>query len=54
MIENAIEIANKVNKLVLQLKVNIIPQDIEVAVTRNYGQTANAKANQLIHKLINK
>ena len=50
--ENAIEIANKINKLVLQLKVNIIPQDIEVAVTRNYGQTANAKANQLIHKLL--
>lgn len=50
--ENAIDIANKVNNRILQLKKSIIPQDIEVAVTRNYGETANEKANQLIHKLL--
>lgn len=50
--ENAIDIAKKVNQRILQLKKSIISQDVEVAITRNYGQTANDKANQLIHKLL--
>src|SRR5690606_41821664 len=31
---------------------DLIPEGIEATVTRNYGQTANDKAEQLIHKLI--
>lgn len=50
--ENAIDIANQIKKRIFQLKTNIVPQDVEVEVTRNYGQTANEKANQLIHKLL--
>jgi multidrug efflux pump subunit AcrB len=50
--ENAIDIAKQINRSILQLKAHSIPQDVEIEVTRNYGQTANEKANQLIHKLL--
>ena len=35
-----------------QLKGHVIPQGVDVTVTRNYGKTANDKANKLIQKLI--
>lgn len=50
--KNAIFIANKIKERILQLKSEIIPKDIEIAVTRNYGETADEKATQLIHKLL--
>ncbi|MGD8484729.1 MAG: efflux RND transporter permease subunit [Thioalkalispiraceae bacterium] len=49
---NAVGIANQVIERVEQLKGVFIPQGIEVTVTRNYGATANAKAQQLIGKLV--
>ena len=50
--ENAATVADAVMERVGQLKGQLIPADTVVAETRNYGATANDKANQLIKKLI--
>jgi len=49
---NAAEIADAVIGRIAELRGTYIPEGIEATVTRNYGQTANDKAEQLIHKLI--
>jgi multidrug efflux pump subunit AcrB len=50
--ENAIDVANAVMHRVDMLRNTVIPHDIEVAETRNYGATANDKAQKLIQKLL--
>lgn len=50
--ENAVDIANNVLERVEHLKGHLIPQGVDVTVTRNYGKTANDKASTLIKKLI--
>ncbi len=50
--ENAVEIARRVLKRMDELGGTIIPRNVQVTVTRNYGVTADDKASQLIHKLI--
>ena len=50
--ENAIDVANQVRSRVAELKETIIPKDVEVVVSRNYGETANEKATKLIQKLL--
>src|SRR5699024_3258657 len=47
-----ISIANAVMKRVDELHNILIPADVEVVKTRDYGVTANEKARQLIQKLI--
>lgn len=49
---NAVEIAERVIKRFDQLDGIFIPDDVNVEITRNYGATADAKANKLIQKLI--
>jgi len=50
---NAIEIAGKVLEKVDGLKGSLIPGDVAVTVTRNYGETASEKSNELLlHMLI--
>lgn len=49
---NAVEVANRVIKRFDQLRGTFVPQGINVTVTRNYGATAEAKSDKLIHKLI--
>ncbi|MDH3450541.1 MAG: efflux RND transporter permease subunit, partial [Gammaproteobacteria bacterium] len=49
---NAIEVADQLIDRIDQLRGIVIPDDIEVTVTRNYGATANEKALTLIQKLI--
>ena len=49
---NAIDVANQVMSRVEQLHNTVIPADVSVAETRNYGATANDKAVKLIQKLI--
>jgi len=49
--ENAIDVANAVLRRVDVLRNTAIPADVEVAVTRNYGATANDKAMKLMQKL---
>ncbi|HEX7688448.1 MAG TPA: efflux RND transporter permease subunit [Burkholderiaceae bacterium] len=50
--ENAIAVADAVMQRVQLLRNTVIPQGVEVAETRNYGATANDKADKLIHKLL--
>ena len=50
--ENAVEVADKLLKRVEELKGSVIPSDVHVTTTRNYGETANDKAMKLIQKLI--
>jgi multidrug efflux pump subunit AcrB len=50
---NAIEIADKVIEKVDALKGSLIPGDVRVSVTRNYGETAAEKSNELLlHMMI--
>ncbi|HGG59772.1 MAG TPA: efflux RND transporter permease subunit, partial [Gammaproteobacteria bacterium] len=50
--ENAVRIAEAVNKRLEQLKGIYIPDDVQYRITRDYGATADAKAEKLIHKLL--
>ncbi len=50
--ENAVEVAERVVARAAELHGTVIPEDVRVSVTRNYGATANDKAQQLIKKLI--
>ena len=50
--ENAVKVADAVMRRVQELKGTIIPAGVEVKETRNYGATANDKAQQLIKKLV--
>ncbi|MBI3902384.1 MAG: efflux RND transporter permease subunit [Nitrosomonadales bacterium] len=50
--ENAVDIADMLLKRVEELKGSVIPADVHVTTTRNYGVTANDKAMKLIQKLI--
>src|SRR5664279_784856 len=50
--ENAIDVANAVMRRVSMLRNTVIPADVQVAETRNYGASANDKAQKLIQKLL--
>ena len=49
--ENAVDVAENVRKRLDELKDTIIPSNVEMTITRDYGQTAAEKANKLIQKL---
>ena len=49
---NAVEVSDNIIKRIEQLKGTFIPEGVNVNVTRNYGATAKAKSDKLIHKLI--
>ncbi len=49
---NAVEVADHLLARINQLKGAVIPDDVHVSVTRNYGETANDKAMKLIKKLL--
>jgi multidrug efflux pump subunit AcrB len=48
---NAIVIADKVLAKVESLKGVLIPREVQVSVTRNYGETAQEKSNELLKHL---
>ena len=50
--ENAIDVANKILATAESLKGQLIPANVEYAITRNSGKTAQEKANKLIEKLL--
>ena len=50
--ENAIEVARRVIERAEALRGLYVPEGVEIAVTRNYGVTANDKAVKLIEKLL--
>ncbi|HUZ06225.1 MAG TPA: efflux RND transporter permease subunit, partial [Candidatus Paceibacterota bacterium] len=49
---NAIQVADQVLKKVDTLKGRIIPADVQVTVTRNYGETAQEKSNELLFHML--
>ncbi|MFO7306583.1 MAG: efflux RND transporter permease subunit [Gammaproteobacteria bacterium] len=49
---NAIDIADQVLERIAAMRDIYLPAGVEVTVTRNYGETANEKAMQLIKKLL--
>ena len=48
---NAVVVADHVLERVKLLKGQLLPADLDVSVTRNYGETANDKANELLFHL---
>ena len=48
---NGVTVANAILDRVDNLRGRLIPHDVNVSVTRNYGQTAQQKVNDLIFKL---
>ena len=50
--ENAIDVANAVMARVEELRNTVVPDTVQVAETRNYGASADAKAQKLIQKLL--
>jgi len=49
---NAVEVAREVLALTADLKRNLLPQDTELEVIRNYGETADEKVNNLVASLM--
>jgi len=48
---NAVAIAHNIVERLEQARGQIFPADVEMTVTRNYGETANEKANELLFHL---
>ncbi len=49
---NAVDVTQAMQQKLAQLQQQYLGQDIEVTVSRNYGETAKDKADTLIHKLL--
>ncbi len=49
---NGVTVANAILERVELLKSNMIPEQVQVEVTRNYGKTAEDKVNSLLKKLV--
>jgi len=50
--QNAVDVSDRVMERVAELHGTVIPDEVRVTETRNYGATANQKALKLIEKLI--
>ena len=50
--KNAVDIANAVLKKVDGLKGSLLPSDVTVTVTRNYGETAAEKSGELLYHML--
>ncbi|MEW8028124.1 MAG: efflux RND transporter permease subunit [Candidatus Thiodiazotropha sp.] len=48
---NGVTVANAIKERVEHIKGSLIPDNVEVSVTRNYGKTADDKVTELIFKL---
>ncbi|HEV2275212.1 MAG TPA: efflux RND transporter permease subunit [Acidobacteriaceae bacterium] len=48
---NATVIAEKIQKRLVEMRGTLIPPNLHVEITRNYGQTANEKSNELLEHL---
>ncbi len=48
---NAVTIAHEIEQRLALLKQRLVPNSVDVLVTRNYGETANEKANELLFHL---
>ncbi|MBN2056491.1 efflux RND transporter permease subunit, partial [bacterium] len=50
--ENAVAAAEEIVRVGNELRARVIPGDIDVVITRNYGETANEKVNELVKHLL--
>ena len=50
--KNAVAVADRVLEKVNNLKGTLIPAGVEVTITRNYGETAQEKSNELLKHLL--
>lgn len=48
---NAVTVAEEVLQVVSKVKAKMLPADLHITVTRNYGDTAKEKANELLEHL---
>jgi multidrug efflux pump subunit AcrB len=48
---NAVRVADEILACVERLKEDVIPESVEVTVTRNYGETADRKVDELLEAL---
>ena len=48
---NAVAVSEQILERVERLKGSLIPSSVDIAVTRNYGESANEKANELLFHL---
>ncbi|MBZ5608572.1 MAG: efflux RND transporter permease subunit [Acidobacteriia bacterium] len=49
---NAVTVAENVLNRVERLRSSVIPSDVEMTVTRNYGDTAKEKSNELLYHML--
>ena len=49
---NAVVVAQSILSRIEELKKSLIPEDVKVVVTRNYGETADAKVTELLYSLL--
>ena len=48
---NAVRVAGNILQTAQQMKRDVLPDDLDLVVTRNYGRTANEKVNELVEAL---
>jgi len=48
---NAVEVAERVVKFVEEVRGKYLPSNVNITITRNYGETAKEKANELLEHL---
>lgn len=48
---NASQLCDTILEKITELKENIIPEDVQITVTRNYGETASEKSNELLYHM---
>ena len=49
---NAVSVADEVLRRLEPLRGNVIPSDVEMTITRNYGETAKDKSNELLYHML--
>jgi multidrug efflux pump subunit AcrB len=49
---NAIDIASRVEEKLATVRGSVLPSDLNLAVTRNYGETARDKSNELLWHML--
>ena len=49
---NAVRVAEEILAAADELKGTVVPDDVDVLVTRNYGRTANEKVNELLQSML--
>ncbi|HEU5293699.1 MAG TPA: efflux RND transporter permease subunit, partial [Burkholderiaceae bacterium] len=50
--QNAVEVARAARERLDELRNTVLPPDLQLTISRDYGETAAEKANQLIQKLV--